>query len=190
LPQAFRDCIDRYLQDALPGKSRAMRAEPRQEYEALYDVPKTAFSAAHAAEIEASSWTTTDRLISAFGEETMREPISETITTATIPEPVSEPAVTEITATPMCATESDAGEYALLKEKLGDLTEFVNFALSGEAQKQIAFARERGEMIDSLADRINEIAADILGDILLEEAENGGYTVLEDYRAQWEEQNG
>ena len=73
-----------------------MRAEPRQEYEALYDVPKTAFSAAHAAEIEASSWTTTDRLISAFGEETMREPISETITTATIPEPVSEPAVTEI----------------------------------------------------------------------------------------------
>jgi hypothetical protein len=62
--------------------------------------------------------------------------------------------------------------------------------LSGEAQKQIAFARERGEMIDSLADRINEIAADILGDILLEEAENGGYTVLEDYRAQWEEQNG
>lgn len=190
LPQAFRDCIDRYLQDALPGKSRAMRAEPRQEYEALYDVPKTAFSAAHAAEIEASSWTTTDRLISAFGEETIQEPISETITTATIPEPVSKPAVTEITATPMCATESDAGEYALLKEKLGDLAVFVNFALSGEAQKQIAFARERGEMIDSLADRINEIAADILGDILLEEAENGGYTVLEDYRAQWEEQNG
>ena len=186
LPQTFRDCIDRYLQSALPSKDRAMRAEPRQEYEALYDAPKTAFSASHAAEIEAASWTTTDRLISAFGEESVQDQSAEIPATA-IPEPSSKMIETE---TPLPAAESDAGEYALLKKELGDLAEFVNFALNGAAQKQIAYARERGEMIDSLADRINEIAADILGDILLEEAENGGYTVLEDYRTRWEEQNG
>ena len=35
-------------------------------------------------------------------------------------------------------------------------------------------------MIDSIADRINEIAAEVLGDILLEE-DVGGYRVIEEY---------
>ena len=191
LPQSFRDCIDRYMQSALPRKAgAAMRAEPRQEYEALYDAPKTAFSASHAAEIEAASWTTTDRLIAAFGDESIQEPMTEPIKAAAVFEPFSSPAVTEVAAIPSQVSEGNMGEYALLKEKLGDLVEFVNLALNADRPKQIAYAREHGEMIDSLADRINEISADILGDILLEEAENGGYAVLEDYRALWEEQNG
>jgi hypothetical protein len=40
-------------------------------------------------------------------------------------------------------------------------------------------------MTDSIADRINEIAADAIGDILLEEDDNGGYRVLEEYLELW-----
>jgi hypothetical protein len=47
-----------------------------------------------------------------------------------------------------------------------------------EAQKQIAL--QKGELIDAIADRINELAAEQMGDVLLEERD-GIYCVLEDY---------
>ena len=38
-------------------------------------------------------------------------------------------------------------------------------------------------MIDAVADEINEIAAEIFGDVILEEGEDG-YVIIEDYREQ------
>ena len=38
-------------------------------------------------------------------------------------------------------------------------------------------------MIDAVADEINEIAAEIFGDVILEDGE-GGYAIIEDYREQ------
>lgn len=183
LPQSFRDCIDRYLHAVLPAKERAPRHEPRQEYETLYDVPKTAFSAAHAAEIEASSWNTTERLIAAFEKTAAPEDIPSA---APPPEPTvrEEPLPTPAETPPAPAEEGD--EVHLLLAKLGDFYKFLNFALQFDVQGQRDYARTRGEMIDSIADRINEIAADVLGDVLLEENDNGGYTVIEDYRAMLE----
>jgi hypothetical protein len=37
-------------------------------------------------------------------------------------------------------------------------------------------------MPDAIADEINEIAAELLGDIVLEEDDGDGYRVIEEYR--------
>ena len=63
---------------------------------------------------------------------------------------------------------------------IGDLVAFLPLARAGDRAAQRAFARERGLMVDAIAERINGAAGDILGDVVLEE-ENGAYTVIEDY---------
>ena len=178
LPQTFRDCIDRYMQGALPQKARSHTNEPRQEYEAMYDVPRTALDIHLAAQIEASSWNTTERLIAAFTEES--EPIAEP---SVKPEREEEP-LDEILhpCVPNVEEENDD-----LNVKLSEYREFINCALRNDAAGQRAYAKEQGEMMDSIADRINEIAADVIGDILLEEDENGGYRILADYAELWHE---
>ena len=187
LPQIFRDCIDRYLREALPQKARTAHAEPRREYDALYDVPKTVLSLTHAAEIEAGSWMTTERLISAFedsenAEKTISEPVREAELTVTPETATSSCAVSRSSTSE--ADEPDENDHLL--QELSEWMKFINYALIEDAPAQRAFARERGEMIDSIADRINEIAADVIGDVLLEENDNGGYRVLEDYRTIFE----
>ena len=178
LPQTFRDCIDRYLQGALPQKIRAVANEPRQEYEAMYDVPRTALDIHLAAQIEASSWNTTERLIAAFGEES--DPIA---VPSEQPKQEEKPYVETLTP-----CESNAEEETDdLNAKLSEYRIFINFALQNDTAGQQAYAKERGEMMDSIVDRINEIAADVIGDILLEENEDGGYCVIEDYAALWRE---
>jgi len=187
LPQSFRDCIDRYMRSALPTKERVMRPEPRQEYEALYDVPKTAFSASHAAEIEADSWNTTERLISAFEEPPPSMPPANDMTELEPPALVShEEKIAEMPQESL-QDNTSTDETHLLKNKLGDLCDFLNYALRSDTAAQRSFTRGRGEMVDSIVDRINEIAADILGDVLLEENDEGGYTVIEDYRSLFED---
>ena len=81
---------------------------------------------------------------------------------------------------------SDMDEKDTLMAELGDLSDFLNFALRSDVSAQRDFARSRGEMMDSIADRINEIAADVFGDVLLEECDDGGYAVMEDYRSMFE----
>lgn len=63
---------------------------------------------------------------------------------------------------------------------LGELTEFVRLAARGARAEQREFAAKRGEMIDAIADKINTVSGDILGDIILFD-EGGYYTVIEDY---------
>ncbi|MBQ7320740.1 MAG: TerB N-terminal domain-containing protein [Clostridia bacterium] len=171
LPQTFRDCVDRYLKEALPTRARTVRSEPKQAYEALYDVPKTAISAERAAEIEAVSWHTTERLISAFDA---KELMQETEKEEKCEQPVLPP------DTSRAAVQAD--ETADSLTEFSEFILFINSALTCDVEAQRTFARDRGEMIDGVADRINEIAVEVLGDIILEEGERGGYTVIEDYR--------
>ena len=190
LPQSFRDCVDRYMRTALPAKERSIHSEPRQEYDVLYDVPKTEFSLTHAAEIEANSWSTTERLIAAFDTPGMTDAPESTEPLPTCDDASkceAPPVISFSQADPApVTTEGDADENQLLLNELGDLIEFINCALRSDVAAQRNFARARGEMIDSIADRVNEISADILGDIVLEEDDGGGYTVIEDYRTVFE----
>ena len=64
--------------------------------------------------------------------------------------------------------------------------DFLRAALEESASRQKAFAAAYGKPTDVIADEINELAADLLGDILLE-TDGIVYTVLEDYRDMAEE---
>lgn len=70
---------------------------------------------------------------------------------------------------------------ATLSEALGNLAEFVRLAAAGDRLGERRFASDAGMMPDAIADKINTIAGDIFGDIILEDSD-GCYTVIEDYR--------
>ena len=50
--------------------------------------------------------------------------------------------------------------------------------------EQRKFATSHALSLDELADRINECAVDVFGDILLEE-DRGAYRIIEDYKDQF-----
>ena len=78
--------------------------------------------------------------------------------------------------------DTPQGDNALA-DALAIYLPFIAAAAEGNAAAQNAAAREMGKMIDAVADEINEIAAEIFGDVILEDGE-GGYAIIEDYREQ------
>ena len=132
-------------------------------YEKLYDLPEKEFSLREAVEIEKRSWDTTQRLVEAFEGE---------------PEPPEEPAP-EVPATPQTEPEG-TGDFA-------KYLPFLRSVRSGDASAQKDAARALGTLPDVAADEINTLAADLYGDILLTEAGDGSYEVIEDYRLVLEE---
>ena len=74
---------------------------------------------------------------------------------------------------------ADASENALAAA-LGDLLPFVRLCASGDGAGQRAFALTLGSMPDAVADRVNTIAADVFGDVILEQTD-GAYVVVPDY---------
>ncbi len=165
LDSALRERLDAYLEKALP--PRAARGEKKQAqleipaYEKRYDLPARAPSLARAAEIESASWATTKRLIEAFEgggeEETAANGVEKTAEPPTLPQP---------------APAEDT-----LSAALGELAAFLG---TKGARAQREFALSHGMMVDAIVDKINTVAGDMLGDILLEESDDG-YAVIEDY---------
>jgi hypothetical protein len=180
---ALRERLDDYLKAALPAR-RPRAAEKKApdipEYERRYDLPAGEISAARAAEIEARSWQTTRRLVEAFdGAEAQITPQtdaeSEENTLPAAPTAEDTPR-TEVPLSPPL----DAPSASPLAQALGDLADFLPLALAKDGAAQRDLARRLHLMPDAVADRINTVAGDMLGDILLEE-ENGVYTVIPDY---------
>ena len=159
LPTAIREKIDSYFAANLPPKKRE-KTEPTEDrtYEKLYDLPQKPFSLPDAAEIERSSWDTTKRLVEAFEEG---------------PQEAESPRKTEDTVPPSEAP-SDGNE------PFAPYADFLRAVAAGKAAAQRDAARSLGKMPDVVADEINGIAADLFGDILLEEVESG-YRVIDDY---------
>jgi hypothetical protein len=170
---ALRERLDAYLNVILP--PRAAKKEKKQEevpaYEKRYDLPVCAPSLSRAAEIENESWETTKRLVEAFGEPEKEEKCQDGIEKSPFPPTQTSP-VQFAEAAPLFSAESG------LAAALGELAAFL--ALKG-ARAQREFALSRGQMVDAIVDKINTVAGDMLGDILLEESDDG-YAVIEDYR--------
>jgi hypothetical protein len=59
---------------------------------------------------------------------------------------------------------------------------FVRFALQNDTASQQHYCREISKMPESLADEINEAVLEAMGDIVLEQNDNGGFSVIEEYR--------
>ena len=165
LPTEIKPLLDAYLEGILPKRSRILpRPEPVAEYERQYDLPRTPLSLAAADEIEERSWSVTRRLVEAFEEENEVPPIPPALPT----EPVDPPSALEELPT-------EALPFAPYRA-------FLRAALEGNGQEQERLARATGTLTDGVADAINTLAADLFGDVLLEDAD-GCYTVIEDYRS-------
>lgn len=170
LPNEIRGIIDRYFAQHLPA-SRAMtpkrRAEAAEEkrYAALYEPLSADFSPAHAAEIEQTSWQTTQKLVEAFEDTEVPAP--------TPPPPVPAPA-----PVPPDQTEPPlAARLCTLK-----LDGVVRALLAEDAPGARAAATACGLMLDAAVDRINTEAQDSFGDILFKEESPGHFILIEDYR--------
>lgn len=168
LPDNVRSILDTYLDRALPVRQKASASARKEEaaaYEKLYDLPKAPLSISAAAEIEALSWATTQKLVEAFEEEESKEESKE----EKAPVPISEPLIVE------AETEEDPFRAAMTP-----YLPFLRGVLDADRLLQREEAQKIGKMPDLLADEINELAAEHTGDILLEECD-GGYAVIEDY---------
>ena len=170
LPVHIRKCIDEYMDSCLGGKGVKRIKEEVHEYDKLYDIPKREFSLESAKKIEESSWQTTQILVDAFEEE-------QTECTENISVNPSE-------EKPEADTSNLSDEERLL-EALTEHMDFIKACLARDFRGQSEEARKKGRMLDSLSDEINEIAADIYGDIILER-DGEFYTVIEDYKEVFE----
>ena len=152
--------IDAYFEAELFSKPKpSQKKEEKHEYDVLYDLPKAEFSLDRAKQIEEESWGVTKDLISAFEAESLSPE----------PEPIPEP-----------ATESDAGDVTL-REALGEYLAFAEALKRGERDTCREIATESGKMLDVVVDEINEITVEIIGDILIEEGDNG-FELLDCYK--------
>lgn len=183
LPTAVRDLLDARLDGMLPKRERttARRAEDSAEYEKLYDLPKKEFSLRDAAEIERASWDTTERLIEAFGEEIdpphfESKHLEPTPASSIVPPPAAPTLVHFVTDLPTSDTDD-----ADLAEAFTRYRPFLCAVRDGDLAGQGREAAICGMPIEVLADEINALAADLTGDILLEECDRG-FAVIEDYR--------
>ena len=186
-----KEAIDRFFAESYPPmpivdrrrrSAAAKEAEPH-EYDKLYDVPKREFSAEHAMEIERESWETTKILTEAFADESDEinkpiptESIITTVQTFTTYEPTKAPDATE-------NTNGNGGLYEKIKQSLGNAAEFIRLCQGGTAAEQRKFALANKLSTDELADRINEAAVDIFGDIILEN-DGEAYRIIDDYSDQ------
>jgi hypothetical protein len=168
LPTSVRLCIDEYFDRNPIRRSEDTDKRGRRivnEYDKLYDATNEPLSIAKANEIEASSWDTTKILVEAFDLETNISCIdSGTKTKDALPEE---------------SADSD------IKGALGEKYEFLLAVLSSDIGKQREIAKRISEIPDAIVDEINEIAADVYGDIILEKL-GAAYTVIEDYREVFE----
>ena len=158
----LQKAIDAYFETALFSQPKpSHKKEEKHEYDVLYDLPRTEFSLDRARQIEEASWGVTKDLISAFEAESL-SPEPE-------PEPIPEP-----------VAESDTGD-ATLREALGEYLAFAEALKRRDGDACRRLAAEKSKMLDGVVDEINEIAVEIIGDVLIEEGDDG-FEILDCYR--------
>ncbi len=162
-PQKF---VDRRRKD-----SREAENEPH-EYDKLYDIPKAEISPERALMIERESWDTTKKLTEAFSEENTESEIISTPQT-------EKTQIEENQAEPPPAPTSD-GLYSQLYASLGDIAAFLTLCRGASLLEQRKFASSHGTTPDELADKINECAVELFGDIIIE-SDGSAYAIIEDY---------
>ncbi|MBQ3483638.1 MAG: TerB N-terminal domain-containing protein [Clostridia bacterium] len=165
---SLRAVLDEWLKTAVPSRP-ARQKEPKRveipDYERRYELPRTALSPERATRIEQTSWGTTERLVEAFLPENEQES-AETVQNTPVFDTVLSPTVPPAEG---------------LATALGELAEFVRLVAAGDADAQRAFALARHTMPDALVDRVNTLAEEQIGDIVLEQTDTG-LAIIEDYR--------
>ncbi len=169
---------------SIPDKRRRenrIQVEEKNEYDALYDIPKVEISPERALEIERESWDTTKILVEAFEEKdsdktTLHAKKEDNVEAKQAPEmPKVDESIGDETP-----YESENDVYSEIYSKLGKAAEFLKLCFTPDAAEQKKFAQSLGLGVDAVADRINECAVELFGDIFLE-SDGSSYTIIEDY---------
>ena len=185
---SVRSAIDAYFQANYPPMSlpdRRRRSEKQKEeefheYDRFYDVPKTEISPEKALEIEQDSWQTTKILTEAFADDGIKEPITEIPSYESSKQVIAPQFDDTIIAHPQ-EIRTDAGYYAQISESIGKIADFITLCKNSTLIEQRRFASDNNLSLDELADRINEAAVEIMGDILIEDS-GDGYRIIDDYK--------
>jgi hypothetical protein len=158
----LQKAIDAYFETTLFSKPKiSQKKEEKHDYDVLYDLPRTEFSLDRARQIEEASWGVTKDLISAFEAETLA------------PEPEPEPILKQ--------EKSEENGDATLREALGEYLAFVDALKHGDQSVCRSIAAQTGKLLDGVVDEINEIAVEVIGDVLIEEGDDG-FEILDCYR--------
>lgn len=174
LPDSFRRVIDKYFENEFARMKKERERANMPEYEKLYDAPDSAVSFEDAVEIEKASWKMTARLVE--GTEEYEQSVREEAENYEQAEISSDAYAKE-----MCdIKESDEAirdTYGLD----GNEIEYLLALSERNASRAMQIANECKRMPETLAERINEAFADNFGDVVLEESDEGGYRVIDDY---------
>lgn len=168
---AIKAVIDEYFEHANMKRKRKTQAElERENYERFYETRSHTLSTDAAFEIERKSWAVTELLEQAFAES------NESVNTP----PTTDSAVVtdEDTAYDTTVQEASNLEPSLEKHAFALL-------LAGDRIGFNALASEQNMLPEALADRLNEMSLDFIGDIAIEIG--NGITIIEDYREDIEE---
>ena len=125
------------------------RAPEIPDYEKMYEPKHEEFTFESAAMIEESSWDVTEKLVSAFEESEIIEPVTVNIGVS---------------------DASDAAPTAL-PQKNGVADDFIKglrYILNGDQSGFVKLARSKGLLPDAFVDKINELLLDEIGDIGVE----------------------
>jgi hypothetical protein len=172
VPTELEEIIKTKLKNELPPKTRtSAKKEEVHEFDKLYEPVKKEFSFANAKRIENDSWDTTRMLVEAFEDKEDKKEEEAPILQ-----------VEKAEDTPDAYTDSISSAQADERKAFGEYGGYICALLKNDSaakQREIAFLA-RSELV--IADRINEIAADVIGDIIIEEGDAGAFEIIEDYR--------
>lgn len=178
VPTELQKVIDAYFeQNFAPLPRSAKKKEEKTEYDFLYELPKKEFSLENAKKIESESWGVTQDLISAFeddSDENLSTKSESDVSPTAFDPKDSAPLEKDLEIT------SDEDANTTQREKLSEYMPFINALNERDQSAAMAAAKSCGMLIDALVDRINEIASDEIGDILIEETD-GAFEILECY---------
>lgn len=161
--------IDAYFASVYPSDRRYVsrtEEEKREEryYEEMYGALSVGIDEDEAKRLEDASWSVTERLTETDEDEPE----------ISAPEPTAESAPIE--ADPVAVTDSASTDGALSALHLGVLR-----AISvGDVDLASALCRDAGRYPDEIVSEINEYAADLIGDVIIE-TDGVSYTAVEDY---------
>ncbi len=178
--------LDRYFAPLLPVKQAASAEDKYMpaDYMKNYESEDAGFDFSRALAIEADSWVNTGRLTGESLIETDPETVEEAA--ASLPKADGQPSAPIIPETKSPASESEATKSPTPEDHAaaGDSTlrEAIEAALLGEFR---TYCRKHSLYEGEIADRINSLFLDEIGDVVLQSSDKG-FTLIEDYREDME----
>jgi hypothetical protein len=129
----------------------------------------------NAMKIEENSWDTTNELVEAFTDAEAKES-KEILSSAPLCFDI--PSTNEIFVD-VGDGEQDNNEF---KDALAKYKDWIVAIDNNDISALKKLSEKTGSMLEAVVDEINEISADFMGDIVIEETEDGKYAIIDCYR--------